>query len=278
MGIAYHQWGGNGLCVKDGALTKRLGPGFSVRGGIVSALMAEKGVTGAQNVLEGEWGLYSLYFQGNYDADVLTSDLGKTFEAINVIFKPYPCCRGIHPAIDAALAIVRENNVAPDDVEEIVLTVTNAHQSLLCTPWEAKTAPRNPVDAQFSIPWGVATALSRQHVGLESFSETALEDKTILDFTSKMKLEVDPELERDKKCDPTRIRLTTRQNEVHVRQVEEPLGSLTNPMSYDDCAGKFKNCASGILPDKDIDAVIELIGRLEQLGDVEEILRHLCPA
>jgi len=63
--------------------------------------MAEKGITGAKNVLEGHQGFYNMYFQGGYDAKTLTSDLGKHFEGVNVSIKPYPCCRGIHTYIDA---------------------------------------------------------------------------------------------------------------------------------------------------------------------------------
>ena len=50
IGIGYHQSSGNGQCVKDGVLTKRLGPGMAVRGGIASAMLAKRGVTGARDV------------------------------------------------------------------------------------------------------------------------------------------------------------------------------------------------------------------------------------
>ena len=59
IGIGYHQSSGNGQCVKDGALTKRLGPGMAVRGGIASAMLAKRGVTGARNCLEGAAGMYA---------------------------------------------------------------------------------------------------------------------------------------------------------------------------------------------------------------------------
>jgi 2-methylcitrate dehydratase PrpD len=75
IGIGYHQSCGNGQCVKDGALTKRLGPGFAVKGGITAALMAKMGVTGAKNSLEGEWGLYKQYMDGDYSPEILTADL-----------------------------------------------------------------------------------------------------------------------------------------------------------------------------------------------------------
>ena len=111
IGIGYHQCAGNGQCVKDGALTKRLGPGFAVKGGITAALMAKAGVTGAKNSFEGEWGLYKQYMDGDYSREILTADLGKRFEGVNVAIKPYPCCRGIHPAIDAALALAIGENI-----------------------------------------------------------------------------------------------------------------------------------------------------------------------
>ena len=99
IGIAYHQCGGNLQTVLDGGLSKRMGPGFAAKGGITAALMAEKGITGAKNCLEGKFGIYQLYHRGGYDPKILTANLGKYFEGINVSTKPYPCCRGVHGSI-----------------------------------------------------------------------------------------------------------------------------------------------------------------------------------
>lgn len=81
FGIAYHQCAGNLQATLDGALTKRMGPGFSVRGGITAALMAERGITGASNTLQGKSGLFNLYHGGDYDARILTGGLGKNLKA-----------------------------------------------------------------------------------------------------------------------------------------------------------------------------------------------------
>ena len=271
MGIAYHQCSGNGQCVIDGALTKRLGPGISVQGGIFAALMAEKGVTGAKNCLEGEMGLYRLYMHGNYDAKALTLDLGKHFEGINVAMKPYPCCRGIHPAIDSVLALVEEQNITAKHIQEIKLFVSEEHHFLLCTPRDAKWKPRNPVDAQFSMPWGVATAIARERVTLEDFTEAAIKSQDILEVADKIDVELDNTLERSNKVSPTRVKITTKQGEVYTKQVEDPLGSLRRPMSFDDCAKKFRDCAKK-LDDEKSNSVIELIRKLEQVEDVGEII------
>ena len=274
MGIAYHQSGGNGQCVKDGALAKRLGPGFSVKGGITAALLAQKGVTGAHNCLEGEWGLYNLYWRGDYDPEALRADLGKRFEGTRVSIKPYPCCRGIHPAIDAALSLAGEHDIKAEDVKAIALSVSDAHYALLCTPLDVKVRPRSPVDAQFSIPWGVATALARGRANLEDYSEAAVSSRDILDLTAKTSVKVDGALNRSDKIEPTRVEILMREGAIYSREVEHPLGSPERPMSFDDCARKFRDCARRIGSTRS-DRVIELVNRLERLDDIGELMRLL---
>jgi 2-methylcitrate dehydratase PrpD len=273
IGIGYHQSAGNGQCVKDGALTKRLGPGFAVKGGITAALMAKAGVTGAKNSLEGEWGLYKQYMDGDYSPEILTADLGKRFEGMNVAIKPYPCCRGIHPAIDAALALAIEEDIRSKDIKEIVLSVTDAHLKLLCQPWDAKRAPRSPVDAQFSIPWGVASAIVGRRLGLDDFTDSAIKDREVLGLTQKMRVEVDNSLHKPGP-EPTRVKVITRDGKAFAKVVENPLGSLERPMSFEDCARKFADCAK-ILGAGRIDRIIQMVGQLERLEDTSELISLL---
>jgi 2-methylcitrate dehydratase PrpD len=271
IGIGYHQCGGNGQCVKDGALTKRLGPGFAVKGGITAALMAKAGVTGARNSLEGEWGFYRQYMHGDYSPEILTAELGKRFEGVHVAIKPYPCCRGIHPAIDAALALAIDEGVRSKDIKEIVLSVTDAHLSLLCQPEDAKRSPRSPVDAQFSILWGVASAIVGRRVGLDDFTESAIRNREILDVTQKMRVEVDNTLHKPGP-EPTRVKVLTKDGKTFVKVVENPLGSLERPMSFEDCARKFADCAKSLDANR-IEEIIQRVEQLERLEDIREIIR-----
>jgi 2-methylcitrate dehydratase PrpD len=271
IGIGYHQCAGNGQCVKDGALTKRLGPGFAIRGGITAALLARAGVTGSTNSFEGEWGLYKQYMQRDYSRDILLDELGKRFEGVQVVIKPYPCCRGVHPAIDAGLELATADKVQSGDIREIVLTVTSAHLALLCTPEEAKKSPRSPVDAQFSIFWGVASAIVGKRVGLDDFTESAIRNPDVLQVTQKMRLEVDDTLSRPGP-DPTRVKVITRDGNVFERVVYTPLGSLDRPMSFEDCARKFEDCAKH-LNSKKVDRIIQMIGQLDRVEDIGDIIQ-----
>lgn len=274
MGIGYHQSAGNGQCVIDGGLTKRLGPGFSVKGGVTAALMAQKGVTGARNCLEGESGLYRVYFQGKYDRNTLTQNLGEFFEGPNVAIKPYPCCRGIHPAIDACLAMVDEQDITPEKIETVKVYVTEDIRFLLCSPLEAKRNPRNQVDAQFSVPWGVATALAKKRAVLSDFSDEAIDDETVLEITNKLVIEVDDSLRRGDKVSPARIEVRTKSGDVFVKEVIDPLGSIEAPMSFDDCTEKFRDCAR-ILPKDNLDKIIEMVSNLEKSSDIGDLIQLL---
>jgi 2-methylcitrate dehydratase PrpD len=273
IGIGYHQCAGNGQCVKDGALTKRLGPGFAIKGGITAALLAKAGVTGAKNAFEGEWGLYKQYMHGDYSREILTRDLGKRFEGANVVIKPYPCCRGVHPAIDAALELATSENLRGSDIKEVALSVTDAHLSLLCQPLEAKCSPRSPVDAQFSIPWGVASAIVKRRVGLEDYTEKAIRNREVLELTAKTRVEVDNSLHKPGP-EPTRVKIITTDGKQLSKVVENPLGSLERPMSYEDCARKFADCAK-TLPSGRVERIIQMIGELERLESIQEIIRLL---
>jgi 2-methylcitrate dehydratase PrpD len=273
IGIGYHQCAGNGQCVKDGALTKRLGPGFAIKGGITAALLAKAGVTGAKNVFEGEWGLYQQYMDGDYSPEILTHDLGKRFEGVNVAIKPYPCCRGVHPAIDAALALAVEEDLRKSDIKEILLSVTDAHLSLLCQPLDAKRSPRSPVDAQFSIPWGVGSAIVKRRVGLVDYTERAIHNPEVLELTGKMLVEVDNSLHKPGP-EPTRVKVVTTSGKEFVKVVQDPLGSLERPMSFEDCARKFTDCAKSLGTGR-VERVIQMVGDLERLESTQELIHLL---
>lgn len=279
LGIAYHQCSGNGQCVIDGALTKRMGPGLAAKGGITAALMAERGITGAKNCLEGRFGMFNLYHQGSYDAKTLTADLGKHFEGINVSIKPYPCCRGVHASVDAALTLVSKHNIKPEDVKEITIFCGEAHYSMLATPLEVKCKPRNIVDTQFSIPWGVATAIARGRVAIEDFTEEAIKSRDILEVSNKIGVELDVSLNRSSRgIEPGRVKIITKNGKVYSEQIDDPLGSPQRPMTFSDCARKFRDCVSypvKKLPDRQIERIIELIGQLEHVKDIVDIIKLL---
>lgn len=275
FGIAYHQASGNLQGRDDGALTKRMGPGFAVRSGIVSALLAKKGLSGATHVLDGHYGLYKLYFQGGYDPEELTKDLGVHFEGLNVSLKPYPCCRGVHASIDAALQASRRGSIRVEEIEEVTIFVDEGAYVSLCTPLEVKTKPRSPVDAQFSIPWGVAVALAKGNVSVAHFGDTAIKDPEILGVGEKIRVRMDQNLNSDTGTPPGKVEVRLKDGRILLEEVDSPLGSPQRPMSYEECVQKFMMCASGILPAERVERTAQMVQSLEGLDDVRELVKLL---
>jgi len=272
LGLAYHQCGGAGSGVGDGALAKRMGPGLAARAGITAALMAERGITGERDPLEGRTGLFNTYMGGDYDPKILTADLGKRFEGADIGDKPYPCCGLTHACIDAALALIARHVINPDQIRDITVY---GGQSVygLCQPPEVKRAPRTIIDAQFSVPWVVATALVKGKVTVDDFTNEAIKRQEILNVAGRL----EPAMSRHG-VGPGGVIITMKDGTEYTEEVEHCLGSVERPMTFEDCIKKFRECAACSikpLPADTVDKVIEMVGRLGKLDDATKIIRLL---
>ncbi|MFC1967514.1 MmgE/PrpD family protein [Chloroflexota bacterium] len=281
FGISYAQMAGNLQVITDdeSALTKRLQVGFSAKGGVMSALLAQKGLTGAQKSLEGRFGLYNLYHQGEYNRDALTKDLGKHFGFIDLGFKPYPCCRPNHPYIDAALQLYRDHHLSPDDIKEIV-PIVNRFPHPFCHPLEVKRRPTDIIPAQFSLPYALAVGLLRGKVVVNDFTREALKDEAVFALAEKVTPKLDDSLDI-REIPPARIELILKDGRtISSDTVLFAKGNPKNPMTMDDLSEKFRDCAShsvNPLPKENIEEVISKLRNLEDVTDVNEIIQLVVP-
>jgi len=277
IGLAYHQSSGNGQAVKDSALTKRLGPGFAVRGGLASAMLAQRGVTGAVNSMEGVNGYYKVYHGGDYSQEILLGDLGKRFECEETSIKPYPCCRGTHPSADAALSLVRDYGVKVEDIESIEIFCGKGTLGLLGEPLEVKAKPRTVVDSQFSLAWVCATGLVKNRVSLASFTDESIHDPEILDVAAKVKVTWDAKYDTGG-LEPVRIEVAMKDGRAYSVEKLTATGSPEQPVSFDGCIEKFYGCVDfstlDIKRDK-ADKIVETVLSLDKLGDIGDLIKLL---
>ncbi|MBI2830918.1 MAG: MmgE/PrpD family protein [Chloroflexi bacterium] len=278
MGLGYTRCCGNAQSHIDGALATRLWQGLSAEGGVFAVMLADAGFTGARDIFEGEYGLYPLYMQGEFDAKELTGELGKRFEVNNVGVKLYPSCLGTHGAIDGALSLAKERDIKPEDVEKVTVA-TNNFGYQLCGFGKNKVAPRNVVDAQFSYYYTVATALTKRKVFIDDFTEEAIKNEKVLALAQKVEVVVDEE--KDKFVDltiPVDIRIEMRNGEKYEKDVVYVKGHPSNPLSFEECAQKLRDCARFSvtpIPGTHIESIIDLVKRLETLPDVIEVIKPL---
>lgn len=276
LGLAYAQACGNTQCQHDGTLAKRLQPGFAAHGAILALEMTEAGITGARNVLEGESGFYKVYYQGRYDPAALTRGLGEIFEIVNLSYKPYPSCRATHPYIDCALKLVKEHDIRPEDIQGVTVFLAMVPHPI-CHPLETKRNPRNPVDAQFSIPYTVAVALVKRQVGISDFTAMGIADPVVLGIANKVAAELDPELD-PRTIPPGRVEVALNDGMTYSAQVKYPKGDPRNPLSLEEIGAKFKEgvrFAARPMSDSQAEKVIETVQRLEDVDDASNLVRLL---
>jgi 2-methylcitrate dehydratase PrpD len=274
LGLAYHQCGGAGSGVADGALAKRMGPGLAAKAGLTSALMAERGITGERDPLEGKSGLYNNYMGGDYAPLTLTHELGIRWEGENIGNKPYSCCGLTHAAIDAVIALQSKYEINPNQIQSVAVVGGQSTYDLSQPP-EVKRNPRTIIDAQFSVPYVTALALVNGKVTVDDFTVTAIKRPEILAMAQKITTTLDPAMNRHG-VGPSRVTITMNDGTVYEEYIEHCLGSVERPMSFEDVAKKFHECAAAALKplsSSKAEKVIQMVSKLETLTDAAEIIR-----
>jgi 2-methylcitrate dehydratase PrpD len=248
-----------------------------VSGGIKAAFLAKMGVTGARNSIEGEKGFFHVYHGDDYSHDALVGELGERWESANISIKPYPACRGTHPAIDAALSLRRDRADRLPDIEGVVISVGKGTLGLLCEPFEAKTKPRNPVDAQFSVPWGVAVSLAKGRPGLLDYTDEAIKNPDFLAMTAKISVQNEPRFDGSG-LEPAEVTIKLKNGETFTALTELATGSPGNMLGYGDVVSKFSDCVK--LNEKNIsaasaDGIVQFVRGIDGEKDIREIFKYL---
>jgi 2-methylcitrate dehydratase PrpD len=272
LGIVYSQTAGNAQCLVDGGLVKRMQPGFSARSALISTALSSKGVTGATNIFEGKYGFFNLYERGKVKPENVTKNLGDHFGVMDLSIKPYPSCRMTHASIDAALELSNSQSIAPEAIAEILVYGSKMVSDMVGGAFEIRTNPQ--VDAQFSIPYAVAVALMRGKVLLDDFSSDKVKKETpVLELAKKIKVVIDPELPANN-ISSANMTIKMLNGDTLSSRVDSLKGSPSKPMSFDECAGKFRDCLeysgkASLIENADI--LIDLLFNLEQRKDVREL-------
>lgn len=283
LGIAYSQVSGNHQVTRDGALTKRMQPGFAAKAALISVQLALRNVRGAQATFEGLDGFLRVYLRDRCDREVLREGLGQRYEFTQLSYKPYPCCRFNHTAIEAALALRASKGIAAERVRRVRVGVNRQAYEAVCTPVEVRKLPPTIVHAQFSIPYNVAAALIDGGVKLGHFSESAIHRGDILALAQRVDAFVDDEIEREwsRNISPAHLQIDMEDGTTHSRRVDLPLGHPSRPMSVADFDVKAMDCfrvSARPSGEKAPGQLRDLVDRLELLDDVRVLARVPEPA
>ena len=280
LGIVYSQVSGNHQVTRDGALTKRMQPGFAAQAAQVSVQLARRSVRGAQATFEGIDGFLRVYLRERCDRDALREGLGKRYEFTELSYKPYPCCRFNHTAIDAAFALRQSAGVGAERVRRIRVGVNRQAYEAVATPVEVRKAPHTIVHAQFSLPYTVAAALVDGRVELSHFTDASIGRDDILALAQRVDAFVDEDIEREwgRNISPAEMQVEMNDGTTHRVRVDWPLGHPRRPMSATDFDAKAVDCfrASPVRLREDAPRELRnLVDTLESVEDVRALVRIL---
>ena len=280
LGIVLSQVGGTRQVVVDSAMTKRFQPAFAAKAGVLSALLSASGIGGCKEVFEGKYGYFNIYWEGAYLREELTRDLGHHFEGVNSSFKPYPCCRYTHGAIEAALQCVDKYGVSAEAVEKVVVHVPmQIFFDVVSRPFSIGNNPA--IDGQFSIPYTVASALLDSSVFLGSFEAETVKEERRKRLAEKVEVLMDQPVKDKRSLGPVIVDIHTFDGKLYSHKVEDFKGSPGRPMTRGDCIEKFMRCSRYVgspFPEEKLKECISMVYDMDRLEDATGIMKLLAKA
>jgi 2-methylcitrate dehydratase PrpD len=248
LGIAGSMAGGIIEYLAEGAWTKRLHPGWAAQSGLRAALLGRHGFLGPRTVFEGVHGLFHGFAHtttGNYDA--LIGDFGAQWVTQTLAFKPYPCGTMTHPYIDCARRLAARG-IKADEIKELVCEVGEGTVHRLWEPLAAKQRPANGYAGKFSTPYCIAHAFVRGQVGLDAFTDDAVQEPDVLALASKVRYQIDPQNPYPNNF-TGHIRALLADGSVVEERQPHLRGGAHEPLSRAELEEKFRlNCAYGGWP------------------------------
>lgn len=263
LGIVLSQAAGSTQTALDWPQSKHMQSGFAAQAGVLSALLAERGITGVENVFEGRYGFFRLYKEGRYSIEPLSRPWDAPFAIESLSLKPYPSCRATHGPIEACEAIAAEPGFDAADVASVRVSVPQVAFTLAGKPFQESRDP--VIAAQFSMAYTVAAALARGRLRLQDFRREAIEEARVRSLMSRVAVEV--ALGAD--FTPARVEVSMRDGRRIERSVLQLRGGPDRPLDEAGLRAKVADCLA-FAPQGasrlDVDSLLALARDAERFG------------
>ncbi|MDF3072472.1 MAG: MmgE/PrpD family protein [Alphaproteobacteria bacterium] len=269
LGLALCQASGTIQAVLERTLAKRMQSAFAARSGVLAAELARRGVTGPAGAFEGQAGYYAAFEAG--DPEVLMDGLGERYEVLNTGIKKFPSCACNHAAIQAAIDLAREHEIAAADLKRVRVRITPYMQQVV--GGEFDPSGNLQVAAQFSVKYSVACALLRRELKLRDLLPARVLERKVQSLLERIEIEIDEG--NPGFLSPATVLIETGNGQLQ-RTIAAIPGSTSAPLSDRDVAEKFQDCMSyGAAAGKAIDAarLFDGLSNLEQVDDLSELMQ-----
>jgi 2-methylcitrate dehydratase PrpD len=270
IAIAGSHAGGTREYTRSGGTIKRAHCAIPAMSGLRSAIMAECGITGPLSAIEGDRGLLDVY-AGQHNPAAITKDLGKDYLLVETAYKPITSPWPSHAPLEALGWLQKEYQLTPPQVLSVEIGTSEEAMKNVKTIRE----PKDILDAQYSLAFGVAVRLYRGGNGFHDYREEDVHDRRFLELAERVSFRVDPV------CDAERIRLRNRSAVVTVvthdgrkleKRVQYSKGHPKNPLTDDDLTAKFVASVEPVVGTSRAAQMVDRIWAIEKMENAGELI------
>lgn len=270
-----------GFMSQFGTEMKPVHAGLAAKGGIMSATMAQAGITAGRDTLDGRTGMNRLMVGPDYEelrdtiehiehGQNLRFELESVGEPLLITehkfrVKRFPTCGAIHRAMDGVLDLRAAHGFTADDVASVDLHMPRVHFNNVFY-----TDPQSPLEAKFSAEYAVGCVLARGDCTLSDFTEEAIWRDDVRSLFPIIHRHPVDKLEGEF---PTEVHLTLKDGRRFVSIHEWPRGSKAAPFTWAEYWAKFDGCCIGVLDGEAKAHLRSLCERLPDLADAGDLMR-----
>jgi 2-methylcitrate dehydratase PrpD len=264
LGIAASQ--AAGIRQNFGTDTKPFHAGHAAQSGVAAALLAEKGFTSDEEILDSEWGFFTAFCgQQTYDTlPAMLDNLGNPWEieASGILLKNYASCVSTHTAIDAMLSIIHEHDIKADDVIKVDVAVVSLTPKMLI-----HHRPTKALQGKFSMEYCMARALLSRDLGITQFADEKVSERAAQELLRKVTMYIDDQLTtnwRHGTPRPAEVAVTMRDGRKFTKRVLKPKGNPEVPLTEEELITKFRTCAGLALSEEKVQRSLAILQNLDQ--------------
>ena len=253
--------------------------GLTCRDGVAAAPIAREGISGMEDVLDGDHG-YWVSVSDSCGWEWMLRNLGTEYLIMETLIKCWPANMWIQQYLDIVDDILKRQKLTSDEIAEI--RVSPSYQKVSSRMIYRPEGYQSIMDAQFSIPYCIACLFLDSTPGPNWFTEDRLKDPVLLNLAGKIKA-IGPEMHplkafqmfREGEYPEAGVEIITTHGE-HIKQfLPYPKGHPKNRLSRNEVVHRFRQFTSHILTSTRIDQIVDEVLQLEKLDDLSDLMALL---
>jgi 2-methylcitrate dehydratase len=244
---------------------------MATQSGVFAALLAEKGYSGPEHVIDGKEGLVHCFGPG-WKLNILTDGLGESWRITQCGMKAFPTEALTHTPISATLALVKDNDLKPGDIAKVHIRTTARGADILSDA--SKYDPHTKETADHSLPYVIAAAIAERQVTPLQFTMAKIMDPTIRAQLHKIVVVADAEIENVfPALQRVVVTIQTTGGREFSKQLDYPKGDPRNPLTDKEVEEKFEALAEPVMTPAARRRAMDAIWNLDKQASVTDLVK-----